>query len=143
MSLSASIIRTTIDHVPAAADAQRVVEIAALAVAADGNLDPEEIHVIRVLCTELTVNLRVIDEVLALGSREDRLDRLRTTCAALETDAAKRLAYKMTVLTSVADLAAQDEEFEFDLDVQEALGLDSAVAEALSNQVHETLSAEG
>lgn len=139
MSLPVPMIKKAIDHAPSAADAKRVVEIACLAVAADGNLDEEELHVIRVLCKELNVDVRKVDEVLAMGSREDRLQRLRETAAAIETDAAKRLAYKMTVLASVADLAAQDEEFEFDLDVQEALGLDSGVADELANQVHEAL----
>ena len=139
MSLPVEMIRKAIDHAPSPADAKRVVEIACLAVAADGHLDEEELHVIRVLCKELSVDLRKVDEILAMGSREDRLDRLRETAAAIETDAAKQLAYKMTVLASVADLAAQDEEFEFDLDVQEALGLDSGVADELANQVHEAL----
>lgn len=139
MALPVEMIRKAIGHTPGAADAKRVVEVACLAVAADGHLAEEELHVIRVLCKELGVDVRAVDDVLALGSRDDRLERLRATGAAFETDAAKRLAYKMTVLTSVADLAAQDEEFEFDLDVQDALGLDSAIADELANQVHEAL----
>jgi hypothetical protein len=139
MSLPVEMIKKAIDHMPSAADARRVVEIACLAVAADGHLDAEELHVLRVLCKEFAVELKAVDEVLALGAREDRLDRLRAVAGAIETEAAKRLAYKMTVLASIADLAAQDEEFEFDLDVQEALGLDSAVADELANQVHEAL----
>jgi hypothetical protein len=139
MSLPVEMIKKAIDHRPSAADAKRVIEIACLAVAADGRLDPEELHVISVLCKEFSVELKAVDEVLALGTREDRLDRLRAVAGAIESEATKRLAYKMTVLASIADLAAQDEEFEFDLDVQEALGLDGAVADELANQVHEAL----
>lgn len=139
MSLSTEMIRSAITNAPKGADAKRVVEIACLAVAADGNLAAEELHVIRVLCKELRVDVGAVDEVLALGDREDRLARLRATAAAIESPEAKKLAYKMTVLTSLSDLAAQDEEFEFDLDVQEALGLDTDTAEALANEVNEVL----
>ncbi|MFO0737665.1 MAG: hypothetical protein U0270_17365 [Labilithrix sp.] len=139
MALPVEMIKRAIGTAPSGADARRVVEIACLAVAADGHLAEEELHVLRVLCKELHVDIRAVDEVLAMGSREDRLDRLRAVGGAFESDAAKALAYKMTVLTAVADLATQDEEFEFDLDVQEALGLDSGRADELANQVHEAL----
>lgn len=139
MALPVEMIQRAIGTAPRGADAKRVVEIACLAVAADGELAPEELHVIRVLCKEIDVDIRAVDEVLAMGSREDRLERLRAVAAALESDAARRLAYKMTVLASVADLASQDEEFEFDLDVQEALGLNSAIADELASEVHEAL----
>ena len=139
MSVSTEMIRSAITSAPKGADAKRVVEIACLAVAADGNLAEEELHVIRVLCKELAVDVGAVDEVLALGDREDRLARLREVAAASESPDAKKPAYKMTVLTSLSDLAAQDEEFEFDLDVQEALGIDTDTAEALANEVNEVL----
>lgn len=139
MALPVPMIRKAIDHAPKGADARRVVEIACLAVAADGQLAEEELHVIRVLCKELEVDLRAVDEVLAMGSREDRLDRLREVASRFESEPAKRLAYKMTVLTSVSDLASQDEEFEFDLDVQEALGISGEEADELASEVHEAL----
>jgi len=43
---------------------------------------------------------------------------------------------------AMADLAAADEEFEFDLDLQDALDLPTDVADDLSAEVHTALSPE-
>jgi len=139
MALDSNLIRRAIGHGVSPDEARQVVEIACLAIAADGDLAPEELHVLKILCAELAVNVKAVDEVLALGDRDDRLARLRSAAAALKTTQARELAYKMTVLCSVADLAAQDEEFEFDLDVQDALGLSSADSDRLASEVHEAL----
>ncbi|MBX3226349.1 MAG: hypothetical protein KIT84_42800 [Labilithrix sp.] len=120
-------------------DARRVLEIAALAVAADDKLAPEELDVIYALCRELRVPIASLDPVLALATREDRLEHLRAAASALASTVARHTAYKTTVLTAVADLAAADEEFEFDLDVQDALELDGAVADRLAGEVHRAL----
>lgn len=124
-------------------NAKRVVEIACLATAADGNLAKEELEVIKVLCTDLAVDPGTIDDALLLAGRADRLDRLRVIGGAVSTDAARELAYRVTVLTSLADLASADEEFEFDLDVQDALQLDSAVADRIAREVNEAVAAAG
>jgi hypothetical protein len=139
MALDSNLVRRAIGSKVASDEARHVVEIACLAIAADGELAPEELHVLKILCAELAVDVKAVDEVLALGDREDRLARLRTAAAALKTTQARELAYKMTVLCAVSDLASQDEEFEFDLDVQDALGISSADSDRLSSEVHEAL----
>jgi hypothetical protein len=125
-------------------DARRVLEIACLAVASDGKLADEELAAIRVFSTSLGAFSRSELDALVLASlnlhsRDDRLERLRAAADALTTEGARHLAYKLSVVTALSDLASADEEFEFDLDVQDALKLDSDVAERLSGEVHEAL----
>lgn len=145
MAFTPELIRRAlaVQHVPAAAEAKRVVEIACLAIAADGNLAKEELEVIKILCADLSVDPRTIDDALLLASRADRLDRLRVIGGSVETDLGRELAYRVTVLTALADLASADEEFEFDLDVQDALSLDTAVADRIAREVNEAVAAAG
>jgi uncharacterized tellurite resistance protein B-like protein len=126
------------------ADARLAIEIACLAVASDGKLANEELAALRALNAELNAFANaelegLIGKSLALHSREDRLDRLQATANALSTEGARHLAYQLSVVTALADLATADEEFEFDLDVQDALKLDSELAERLSGEVNEAL----
>ncbi len=74
-----------------------------------------------------------------MSSRDDRTERLRTLADALSNEAARHCAYKVSVVTALADLASADEEFEFDLDVQDALRLEPEIADRLSAEVHEAL----
>ena len=125
-------------------DAQRIIEIACLAVASDGRLAAEEISALRVLNRELgAVSPQelepLIQAALGISNRDDRTERLRTVAAALSNEDARHCAYKVSVVTALADLASADEEFEFDLDVQDALRLAPEVADRLSAEVNEAL----
>lgn len=125
-------------------DVWRAFKIACLVVAVDGKLAEEEVAALRVMSEELKGlgNARLdalIQSCLNLPGREDRLEQLRATADSLTTEAARHLAYKLAVTTALADLASTDEEFEFDLDVQEALQLAPDVADRLSGEVHEAV----
>ena len=125
-------------------DAKRILEIACLAVASDGNLADEERAVLHALAGELKAySPREVDGLVGQAldgkTREDRLDRLRALAGELSTQDAQHCAYKVSVVTALSDLAAQDEEFEFDLDIQEALELAPETAEKLTSEVNELL----
>ena len=126
------------------ADARGILEIACLAVASDGKLAAEELAALRVISAELRAASPaevgpLIDAALNLSTREDRLERLRAVADALTSDAARQCAYRVSVVTALSDLASADEEFEFDLDVQDALKLSPDVADRLTADVHEAL----
>jgi len=153
MSIPALLLRRVVTpegltSVFAPADRRNILEIACLAVASDGTLAAEELAALRVIGAELgaaTPNevAALIDAALNIPTREDRVLRLRAVADALTTDAARRCAYKVSVATALADLASADEEFEFDLDVQDALHLPPEVADRLTAEVHEALVVTG
>ncbi len=128
------------------ADARAVLEIACLAVASDGKIDDEERAVLHVLATELRAyrqaELDALVHACNQQTRDERVERLRAVGASLSSDAARHLAYRVSIVTAMADLAAADEEFEFDLDLQDALDLAPDVADDLSAGVHAALSPE-
>jgi hypothetical protein len=127
-------------------DAERVLEIACLAIVSDGTIAPEEESVLRIVGEDIgarTTNVNaLLSKVAALGARDAQLERLRAVADALKSDVARQLAYKVTVLTAMADLAASDEEFEFDIDVQDALQLSAGDADRLTGEVHEAVTVE-
>jgi hypothetical protein len=128
-------------------DVGRALAIACLAVAADGKLADEEIAALRVMSGALhgfgDASLdALMQSGLNLPGREDRVEQLRATADSLTTDEARHLAYKLSVAMALSDRTAADEEFEFDLDLQDALQLPSDIAERLSREVHEALGQE-
>ena len=143
MSIPASLLKRVVTP-QSPEDARKILEIACLAVAADGKLAPEELAALRVLSAELRAVPAaeldsLIDAALNLGTREERTERLQALADALSTEGARHCAYKVSVVTALADLASADEEFEFDLDVQDALKLEAETADRLSADVHEAL----
>lgn len=143
MSIPAPMLRRVVTP-QSPEDARRVVEIACLAVASDGKLAPEELAALRVLSGALHAVSEseldtLVDAALNLASRDDRLARLQILADALSSESARHCAYKVSVVTALADLASADEEFEFDLDVQEALKLAPDVADRLTADVNEAL----
>jgi len=148
MSIPAELLRRVVTNAGVSPeDVRRALAIACLAVAADGKLADEELAALRVFSAELggvgAAGLEgLVQSGLNLPSRDDRLEQLRATADSLSTDAARHLAYKLSVATALADLASTDEEFEFDLDVQEALQLSPDIADRLAGEVHEALTPE-
>src|SRR4051812_37409573 len=105
-------------------DVRRALAIACLAVAADGKLADEEIAALRVMSSALRgFSAESLDALmqssLNLPERGDRVEQLRAAADSLTTDDARHLAYKMSIATALSDSVSADEEFEFDLDVQE------------------------
>jgi hypothetical protein len=125
-------------------DAQSALEIACLAVVADGKLADEELAALHIFRSELNAFTKseldaLVKKSINLATRDDRLERLKIVAATLTSDHARHLAYQLSVATALADLAAADEEFEFDLDLQDALDLDPHVADQLTSAVNEAL----
>jgi uncharacterized tellurite resistance protein B-like protein len=150
MSIPAEMLKSVVKNASGKAstvapeDVWRAFKIACLVVVADGKLADEEVAALRVMSAELhglgDAGLdALIQSCLNLPGREDRLEQLRATADSLTTEEARHLAYKLAVTTALADLASTDEEFEFDLDVQEALQLAPDVADRLAGEVHEAL----
>jgi hypothetical protein len=151
------VIRTDAAPSPALADVSRddvkhILEIACLAVASDGHIADEELAAVRVLGEEMCASAgvdrglassaaveRLAHECASLRTRDDKLERLRVAADALSSDAARGLAYKVSIATAMSDLASTDQEFEFDIDVQDALKLTTDLADRLAAEVHEAL----
>lgn len=128
-------------------DAERILEIACLAVAADGVITDSERAALHVFSAELgsmgAAELDALAYECLTGTRDERDERLRRAAEALSSTPARHLAYQVSVATALADLATADQEFEFDLDVQAALDLAPAVVDELAASVHRALDAEG
>jgi hypothetical protein len=123
------------------AQTHAIIEIAYLAVAADRTIHPDEEAALRVFARALGRNGSdaEIDGLLANGGggrdREAADARLRVLATGLTTTASRELAYKAAYAMSLADLAAADEEFEFDLELIDALGLTSEAVDELTAEV--------
>lgn len=129
-----------------AEDVRRALAIACLAVAADGKLADEELDALRVMSAALKGFAAssldaLVQSSLNLPGRDDRVEQLRATADSLTTDEARELAYKLSIATALSDSDAADEEFEFDLDVQDALDLAPDVADRLAAEVQQALTA--
>ncbi len=133
-------------------DATGILEIACMVVAADGQIDDAEIEAVRVLGGAVKKLARTSNgepltaaEVAEIAARcagltsEDRLARLRAVATALSSDAARHLAYKISLATAMADLASTYEEVELDVDLLDALKLSDVVGDRLAGEVHEAV----
>lgn len=128
-------------------DGERILEVACLAVVSDGTIAPEELAVLQTVGKDVgpfdpAAIGTLVQRASSLHGRDAQLDRLRAVAGTLSSEAARHLAYKVSVLTAMADLASSDEEFEFDLDLQDALELDGHVADRLAGEVHEAVTAD-
>jgi hypothetical protein len=123
------------------AQAHAIIEIAYLAVAADRTIHADEEAALRVFARALgrSGSDAEIDGLIASGSgghdREAADARLRVLAAALTTTDSRELAYKAAYAMALADLAAADEEFEFDLELIDALGLTKEAVDDLTAEV--------
>ncbi len=136
-------------------DAEVILEVAAITAAVDGRLAPEEVVALRGLgdaaralagvTGKTALSADDIDEIVGRnvddGERAARETRLRTLAAELSGARARRLAYKVSVATALADSESRDEEIEMDLDLVGALGLNEVESTLLTADVHQNLSA--
>jgi hypothetical protein len=115
-----------------------VLEIACLAVAADHRIHEQEAAAFRSIAKKLGSSADV-DAILArFDGRVDRAEadaRLRELAAYLGTAAARALAYRTAYALSLADRASSDEEFEFDLQLIDALGLSQGDVDRMIEEV--------
>jgi len=126
-------------EVPLTAEERRaVLEIAWLAVTSDHDVADAELAALRVIAGKLD-GAAEIDPLLArfgAGWARDAADaRLQELATVLASPAARALAYKAAHALSLADRHASDGEFEFELQLIDALGLPQSEADALAREV--------
>jgi hypothetical protein len=137
-------------------EADAMLEIAFLAIAADRTLRDEEIEAFRGVAGRLRdlrggpapagaanpphdVGDRELERILESFSADmDRAvadERLRVVAAAITRPEVRALTYKVAYALALCDLATSDEEFEFDLELVDALDLRRAEVERLEDEV--------
>jgi tellurite resistance protein len=125
-----------------APEAELVVAIAQLAVAADRVEDPDESALFNQLAGHIYQHANVKTTPPTLGPVEDadqRLDHLRSHAAQLQGKASAALAYAVAYILAISDMDLDPDEGEM-LDVLcEALGLDEEKADDLLPVVSELL----
>jgi len=144
----ASVVPADVKLTPAEADA--IVEIAYVTIAADRKLDAAEVDAFRAVLERLrgaTVDSGELDVVLdQMYARVERvgekLDEHLRALGAEMSPSARELAYKVAYAMGIADLDSSDEEFELDLQLVDALELTSDRAEELADDVMRTLNPE-
>jgi hypothetical protein len=124
-------------------DERRVVlEIAYLAVASDHEIHESEVAALRAIAGKLGGGGEVDPLLDRLGTglhREAADARLQELAKALATPAARALAYKAAYALSRADRQASDGEFEFDLQLIDALGLAQSEVDVLAGEVDQEI----
>jgi len=123
-----------------------VVEIAYLTIAADRRLADEEVAAFHRVLERLrgaSVAQAELDKVLddmyeradkARGERGYADERLRALAGKMSVPA-RELGYKVAYAMGLADMDSSDEEFELDLQLQDALEISNERAEALADEV--------
>ena len=131
------------------AEADGILEIAFLAIAADRKLHDEELVAFRAVAGRLrqlsgsasapTVSDRDFELILERFGpdldREVAEEHLRARGAELTRPEARKLAYKVAYALALCDLETSDEEFEFDLQLIDALAHKTEEADALEDEV--------
>ena len=129
-----------------APEVDAVVEIAYLTIAADRRLANEEVAAFHSVLERLRgakVAQAELDRVLDdMFNRADEAradngyadERLRVLAGKM-TVAARELAYKVSYAMGLADMDSSDEEFELDLQLQDALEISNERAESLADEV--------
>lgn len=124
-------------------DRAAILEIAFLAVAADHKIHQEEEAALRAIAKRISPasvdsEAEIDALLLEIGGRIDRETadtKLREVASRLSTVEARSLAYKAAYALALADLASTDEEFEFDLQLIDALHLEQDVVDQLTADV--------
>ena len=136
-----------ISETTTAAEREAILEIAYLTIAADHQVREEEIDALARIGGRLTngepaaLSGRPLDALLStFAQRRDRDGaeaRLAAAAAVLTRPSLRTLAYRVACALALADLDADDREFEFDLALIDALQLDQATADQVSAEVQE------
>lgn len=140
-------------------EADAILEIAYLAILADHKLSDDEIEAFRGVVSRVRAIIGadpsspyrkpsdpvvavlsnaeldvVLDDLRARTERVEADERLRVLAQGL-SPAARELAYKIAYALGLADMDSSDEEFEFDLQLVDALELPTDRAEELGDDV--------
>lgn len=126
-------------HALSAPERAAILEIAFLAVSADRKILPPEEQALHAFARALdpAKGTALVDALLARGmpDRDEADEQLLRVAKVLASEEARTLAYKAAYAVAQADLAAADEEFEFDLQLIDALELAQERADELAGQV--------
>ncbi len=142
--LAARVVPPTLKVTSVERDA--ILEIAYLAVAADKKLSAEEVDALRRIAARLEGKESLTEKELGdllqrfanWPNREEVDQRLRVLGGTL-SPAARTLAYRVAYALAMCDMESSDEEFEFDLQLIDALELTADQASALAGEVQEIL----
>lgn len=137
---------------PTASDRDPILEIGCLTMAIDGDVDKTELAVFRIAAGEIgrictgagqdfseEAALSLVTRHTESHDRDAVLERLRVLADGLSGTAARELAYAAAYLLTLADLNMSDREFEFEIDLEDALGVVGKRAEAIAAGVSEAL----
>ena len=121
-----------------------VLEIALLAIASDGEIHADEKAALLTIAKRLGVDGVSLLARLDRGRTRTESDaRLREVATTLRSSEARALAYRAAYVLSLADATSSDGEFEFDLQLIDALELPQAEADRLTAEVDAELAAAG
>ncbi len=117
------------------AERAAIVEIASLVIACDRRVQPVELETLKGLAALLAAHAgepTLAPTATAGSMNRDQVDaRLRDLVLSLRTLEARRIAYKAARVVATSDRDEADEEFEFDLELIDALDLPQAEVERL------------
>lgn len=123
-----------------ASDAELIVAIAQLAMAADRELGGEEAKLFDTLAGHVYTHANIATSppsYAPLDDDEQRLDHMRNHAAQLAGKPSAALAYSVAYILSIVDLAFAPEEGDFIEALREALALDTEKSDELVSAVSE------
>lgn len=133
---------------PTAAEADAILEIAFLAILADHRLSDDEIAAFRGVVGRIQGTAAsaqatdtLLDTLQARSAGVDADERLREIAKPLSAKT-REVAYKVAYALGLSDMDSSDEEFEFDLQLVDALELANDRAEDLADEVMQLFNAE-
>ncbi len=130
-----------------ASEGDAILEIAYLAIFADHKLSDDELDAFRGVVGRIKGTVpspsatdALLDELQSRVGGGDPDERLRAVAAPL-SPAAREIAYKVAYALGLSDMDSSDEEFEFDLQLVDALELSNDRAEDLADEVMQLFNA--
>ena len=122
------------DGAPTPAEAELVVAICQLAVAADDVADPDEAVLFETIAAHVYAHANVVTTAPTfqpLDDPEQRRDLIKSHAAQLAGKPSASLAYALAYILAIADLDLAPEESEFIEDLGDTLGIDPDRADEL------------
>jgi hypothetical protein len=122
------------------ADREAILEIAYLTIAADHHLTDEELEAFRLLAasTKGAPFIGLLSRFEMERTRDQSVQRLRELGASI-SEGARETAYRAALALAASDSRAADQEFEFEIDLLDALELPSDKAETIAEEVRRLL----
>ena len=122
------------DGAPTPAEAELVIAICQLAVAADDVADPDEAVLFETIAAHVYAHANVVTTAATfqpLDDPEQRRELIKSHAAQLAGKPSASLAYVLAYILAIADLDLAPEESEFIEDLGDALGIDPDRADEL------------